>query len=108
MGNYHFVWPIPDNVSLEASLCENQKNITFIQASAPVYHHQALRRHLISHFGRISRSSNLALLRELYRQAINDQCFGNVWRSIQERRHGNVTFMAKARSHSGNSEDVSK
>ena len=51
MGNYHFIWCIPDNVSLEASLSENQKIITSIQASAPVYHQRALRRHLISQFG---------------------------------------------------------
>ena len=48
MGNYHFIWCIPDNVSLEASLSGNQKSI---EASAPVYHQRTLWRHLISQFG---------------------------------------------------------
>ena len=50
MGNYmyHFIWCIPGNVSLEASRSENQKITISIQASAPVYHQRALRRHLIS------------------------------------------------------------
>lgn len=145
MGNYHFVWPIPDCVGLEASLCENQKIVADIQAAAPTYHRRVLRRHLVTQFGRISHSSNLAALRELYRQATNDQSaslttseehldarlreamemedpdliidlrenngrntdtFKVFWEcmerylnettAVQERRHGNVAFMAKA------------
>ena len=62
MGNYHFVWQLPDKVSMEVALCENQKLIANIQSAAPTYHHRALRQHLISLFGRTSHSSNLALL----------------------------------------------
>jgi hypothetical protein len=145
MGNYHFLWPIPDGASLESMLNENQSVIAAIQTAAPTYHHRALRQHLITQFGKISQSSNLALLREFYRQATNDHSaslttseeeldtrlhealemedpdlivdlrenngrttdkFKVFWEcmekylnestAVQERRHGNVTFMAKA------------
>ena len=104
-----------------------------------------MRRHLITQFGKISRFSNFASLRELYRQATNDQSaslttseeeldtrlrealdmedpdlivdlrenngrttdkFKVFWEcmekylnestAVQERRHGSLTFMAKA------------
>ena len=73
VGNYHFIWLLPDEVTLEASLHENQKIIDKIKADAPIYHNRALRKHLVSQFGRISKQSNLALLREFYRQATGDQ-----------------------------------
>ena len=74
VGNYHFVWILPEKVTLEASLHENQKIIDKIKSDAPTYYHnRALRKHLISQFGRISKSSNLATLREFYRQATGDQ-----------------------------------
>ena len=63
-----FLWPIPDRASLESMLSENQSIIATIQTAVPTYHHRALRRQ----FGKISRFSNLALLRGIYRQATND------------------------------------
>ena len=48
VGNYLFVWPLPEHVTLEASLCENQKVISQIQADVPQYHHRALKKKLIS------------------------------------------------------------
>ena len=38
VGNYLFVWPIPEHVTLEAALSENQKVISQIQSDVPVYH----------------------------------------------------------------------
>ena len=72
-GNYHFMWLLPDKVTLEASLHENQKIIDKIKADIPTYHNRALRKHLISQFGHVSKQSNLALLREFYCQATGDQ-----------------------------------
>ena len=63
---------IPNDVTLEVALFESQKIVSSIQASAPVYHSRALRKHMISQFGKLSHSSNLALLREFYRQATDD------------------------------------
>ena len=54
VGNYHFVWQLPDKVSMEAALCENQKLIANIQSAAPTYHHRALRQHLIPLFENFS------------------------------------------------------
>ena len=73
VGNYLFVWPLPEHITLEASLSENQKVISQIQAIVPIYHHQALRKKLISKFGRISPKTSLATLREFYRVATGDQ-----------------------------------
>ena len=39
LGNYHFVWCLPDEVSLEDLLQQNQK---IIEANAPVYHSQLI------------------------------------------------------------------
>ena len=54
VGNYLFIWPIQDHVTLEAGLNENQKIISQIQSDVPVYHRRTLRKKLISKFGRIS------------------------------------------------------
>ena len=67
------MWLLPDKVTLEASLHENQKIIDKIKADIPTYHNRALRKHLISQFGHVSKQSNLALLREFYCQATGDQ-----------------------------------
>ena len=73
IGNYHFIWLLPAQVTLEASLHENQKIIDKIKTDVPIYHNRALRKHLISQFGRISGQSNLAILCEFYRQATGDR-----------------------------------
>ncbi len=73
VGNYLFIWPLPEHVTLEASLSENHKVISQIQANVPHYHHRALRKKLISKFGRISPKTSVATLRDFYRVATGDQ-----------------------------------
>ena len=73
VGNYLFIWPIPKHVTMEAALSENQKVISQIQADVPAYHHRALRKKLISKFGRLSHKTSLANLREFYRVVTGDQ-----------------------------------
>ena len=73
VGNHLFLWPLPDHVTMEAALNENQKVITLIQKDTPVFHRRAFRRKLISAFGRISPKTNLATFREFYRAATGDQ-----------------------------------
>ena len=145
IGNYLFVWPLPPQVTLEAALVENQKVISQIQSSVPVYYRRALRNKLISKFGRISSRTCLADLREFYRVATGDcsagvtttqgeidnrlrealemedpdfvvdlrelntshsNRFSTFWEkmriflnessTVHERRHGEVTYMARA------------
>ena len=72
-GIYLSTWPIPKHVTMEAALSENQKVISQIQADVPAYHHRALRKKLISKFGRLSHKTSLANLREFYRVATGDQ-----------------------------------
>ena len=64
---------IPEHVTLEASLSETQKVISHIQANVPLYHHRALKKKLISKFGKISPKTSLATLREFYRVATGGQ-----------------------------------
>ena len=73
VGNYLFVWPLQSHITLEAALHENQKVISKIQADVPTYHNRALRKKLVSNFGRISPKTSLASLREMYRMATGDQ-----------------------------------
>ena len=73
IGNYLFLEPLPDRVTMEAALHENQKIITQIQNDVPIYHRRAFRRQLISAFGRISPKTNLATFREFYCAAIGDK-----------------------------------
>ena len=47
MGNYLFVWPIKEHVTLETALNENQKIITQIHSDVPVFHRRVLRKKLI-------------------------------------------------------------
>lgn len=157
VGNYLFLWSLPPHVTMEAAMQENHLLIAKVQADAPAYHHRYLRKQLISKFGLISRSSNLSLLREFYRQATGDQsasltttekemdarlrealemedpellidlrgnngCKGNRFESfwekmkiylnestaVQDRRHGLVTYMAKAISVRDLIDEVSK
>ena len=60
------VWPLPEHVTLEAALSENQRVISQIQSDVPVYHRCDMRRRLISKFGRISPKTNVASLSEFY------------------------------------------
>lgn len=157
VGNYHFIWCLPPHVTMAAAVQENQRLISKIQTNAPAYHHRYLRKQLISRFGLISRSSNLSLLREFYRQATGDQSasvtmteseldaslqealemedpdllinlrennghkgnkFASFWEkvavylndstAVQDRRHGLVTYMAKAISIRDLIEEVAK
>lgn len=73
LGNYQSVWPLPEALTLGDSSQGNQKLITEIQENVPVYHNHVFRKTLISQFGRISHSSNHALLREFYHQATGDK-----------------------------------
>ena len=73
MGGPAALYVATPKVTLEASLHENQKIIDKIKADVPTYHNRALRKHLISQLGHISKQSNFALLCEFYRQATGDQ-----------------------------------
>ena len=58
---------------MEAALHENQKIISDVQQNAPVFHRRALRKKLVSKFGRIAPHTSLVYLREFYRLATGDK-----------------------------------
>ena len=58
---------------MEAALGENQNIISQIQADVFIHRHRALRKKIISKFGRLFHKTSLANLREFYRVATGDQ-----------------------------------
>ena len=157
VGNYLFVWPLPEHVTLEGALNENQRIISQIQENVPQYHHRALRKKLISKFRRITPKASVAIFREFYHVASGDQSsslntsekevddrlrealevedidlivdlrelnkghsnkFAVFWEkmkvylnessAVHERRHGEITYMAKAISVRDLIQEVSK
>ena len=69
----HFVWRIPDDLSVEAALNENQKVIEKLKQDLPVYHTRAMQQEFISSYGRLTNSAKPYVLRSiLYRQLTGD------------------------------------
>lgn len=62
IGNYHYVWKIPPNVSFENALTQNQQVVRVISDELPKYHTRCMRREFMSKFGLISPSSVLRYL----------------------------------------------
>ena len=67
LGNYHFLWRIPDSVTLEASTPENVRIISDIKASLPTYHSHALRREFVNKYGTVAGIKS-HVLHQIYRE----------------------------------------
>ena len=146
VGNYLFLWPLPEHVTLEAFLSESYP------PNVLIYPHPALRKKLISKFRRISPKTSLATIREFYWVATGDQSASLMkdcvkrwkWRTqiwwltcvnwtkailisllrsgrwrytsmshlqssaVDERQHGEITYMAKVTSISDLVQEVVK
>ena len=72
IGNYHFVWAIPEHVTLEAALNENVRLLEDIKSQVPVFHGRALKAEFVSKFGRLVRGAPLDTLWEIYRNLTGD------------------------------------
>ena len=68
IGNYRFLWRIPEHVTMENTLAENQRVVTKILQDLPTYHTRCMRQEFISKFGRISPTTKPVVLREIYRE----------------------------------------
>ena len=68
IGNYRFIWKIPEHVTLENALTENQRVVSKILQDLPMYHTRCMRREFVSKFGRISPTTKPFVLRGMYRE----------------------------------------
>lgn len=67
IGNYHFIWKIPEHANIDGLFTENQKVVERIKLGIPKYHDRALRQELISKCGRLVPGAKSYALREIYR-----------------------------------------
>ena len=68
IGNYLYIWKVPQHVTLESALTENQRIVSEITTKFPSYHTRSMRREFMSCIGRISPTTKPYVLREIYRQ----------------------------------------
>lgn len=72
IGNYQYIWKIPEHVSMDVALMENQKVLSAIASRLPQYHTRTMKREFISRFGRISPRTKSYVLREMYKELTGD------------------------------------
>ena len=70
--NHNFVWKLPDDFSVEACLSENQRVVTTLMDTLPVYHTRAMRREFVSHYGSLMNTTKPFVLRSIYRELTKD------------------------------------
>ena len=73
IGNYHFIWRIPDNFDVQAALSENDKMIQFVKTQIPHYHSRAMSQDFINMYGRLTSTTSPYVLRDIYKGLTNDQ-----------------------------------
>ena len=73
LGNYHFVWSIPEHATLETTLTENTRILEDIRANVPVFHRRALKAEFVSRYGRLAHDAPLGTLRAIYHELTGDE-----------------------------------
>ncbi len=68
IGNYHYVWKIPQHVTIENILCENQRVLQQIISQLPKYHTRCMKKEFLSKFGRFSPTTKPYILRDIYKE----------------------------------------
>ena len=71
VGNTHYVWKIPENISEEELLRENLKAVEQVKSQIKVYHSRAMRNEFKAFCGRAS-NMKPAIARELYYRFVGD------------------------------------
>ncbi len=66
--NYHYVWKLPEGVTMECAMTENVKVIDEIKAELPHYHNRTMRKAFFKICGRISPGLKPHMLRQIYRE----------------------------------------
>ena len=66
VGNYHFVWKVPNDVARESCHTQNLHLIESIKPEIPVYHTRAMKQEFYNLMGRISPESKPYILRSIY------------------------------------------
>ena len=71
IGNYHFIWNVPSEISVDRLQSQNTAVVQKLDCSMPQFHSRAMRRNFMRMFGRVT-SVQPAYLREIYRQLTGD------------------------------------
>ena len=66
--NYHYLWKIPEGVTIESATNENRRIINQIKEELPSYHSRSLRRAFINRCGRVAKGVKSHVLRQIYRE----------------------------------------
>ena len=67
VGNYHFVWKIPEHSSPSVLLNENQRVIEQIKREIPKFHKKSFRQEFINHCGILVPGAKSYTLREMFK-----------------------------------------
>ena len=66
--NYHYLWKIPEGVTIESATNENMHIISQIKEELPSYHSRALKRAFIDRCGLIAPGVKSHVVRQIYRE----------------------------------------
>lgn len=73
VGNYHFIWRVPDAFNIEAAVAENDKVIQSVRDLLPQYHTRAMRQDFVNMYGRLTSSARPYVLRDIYTELTGDR-----------------------------------
>ena len=75
LGNYHFLWRIPHEVTLEAAMNENIKLMDQIKSILPTYHSRAIRKRFMDQYGCLTKGGVKShILRQMYHELTVCSC----------------------------------
>ena len=70
--NHNFVWRLPDDFSMSACLSENQRIVSKLTDTLPIYHTRAMKREFVNHYGSLMSGTKPYVLRSIYRELTGD------------------------------------
>jgi len=73
VGNYHFLWKVPECFNIQAAVSENNRVIQSIQDQLPQYHTRIMRQNFINMYGRLMPKTPPYILRDIYKELTGDQ-----------------------------------
>ena len=70
--NHTFIWRLPDDSSVEATVSVNQQVVCKLNERLPVFHTRAMKKEFVTHYGLFMAGVMPYLLRSIYRELTND------------------------------------
>ena len=70
--NHTFIWRLPDDFSVEATVSINQQVVCKLNERLPVFHTRVMKKEFVTHYGLFMPGVKPYLLRSIYRELTND------------------------------------